>query len=291
MRREPLAGVTLQLLRNDDVDEEGSYVDTGGRTTTAADGRWCVRARRRAAVAVLSRHGAADVSRRARRPRRREGRPAGADAVAWRAVTDGILLVDKPAGKTSHDSRAPRAAGSGAQGRPRGHAGPVRDRAAARPRRPRARVQRFLMALPKSTSRSRGWARSRPPATRRARSRHRAHAGRPAGAATGAHRPAPADLQRRPRDGPGLRARARAARTSRSPSARSPSTVRPAVARGDRAGVRIDCSSGTYVRRLWPTSGTRTARSCGGRRSGRSPWRTPIRPRVAARADAALFPA
>jgi hypothetical protein len=40
VRREPLAGVDLRLLRNDDPNEEGSYVDTGVATTTAADGRW-----------------------------------------------------------------------------------------------------------------------------------------------------------------------------------------------------------------------------------------------------------
>ena len=52
---------------------------------------------------------------------------------------DGVVLVDKPAGITSHDvvARVRRQARPRRQGRPRGHAGPVRDRAAARARRPR----------------------------------------------------------------------------------------------------------------------------------------------------------
>lgn len=40
VRREPLPGVALNLLRNDDIDEQGSYVETGVATRTAADGRW-----------------------------------------------------------------------------------------------------------------------------------------------------------------------------------------------------------------------------------------------------------
>jgi hypothetical protein len=40
VRREPLPGVALGLLRNDDPNEEGPYVDTALATTTAADGRW-----------------------------------------------------------------------------------------------------------------------------------------------------------------------------------------------------------------------------------------------------------
>jgi hypothetical protein len=40
VRREPLPGVALKLLRDDDINEEGSYLDTGVATTTAADGRW-----------------------------------------------------------------------------------------------------------------------------------------------------------------------------------------------------------------------------------------------------------
>ncbi len=40
VRREPLAGVALKLLRNDDINEEGSYRDTGATATTAPDGRW-----------------------------------------------------------------------------------------------------------------------------------------------------------------------------------------------------------------------------------------------------------
>ena len=37
---------------------------------------------------------------------------------------------------------------------------------------------------------------------------------------------------------------------------------------GDRAGLRVECSSGTYVRTSSPTSATPTARSCGARAIG-----------------------
>ena len=54
---------------------------------------------------------------------------------------DGVLLIDKPAGETSHDVvaavRRELGGQAGPEGRPRRHARPVRDRPAARPRRPR----------------------------------------------------------------------------------------------------------------------------------------------------------
>ena len=55
---------------------------------------------------------------------------------------DGVLLVDKPAGVTSHDvvARVRRRLRKRREGRPRRHAGPVRDRPAARARRPRRRA-------------------------------------------------------------------------------------------------------------------------------------------------------
>ena len=73
------------------------------------------------------------------------------DRPSTRRGTDGVLLVDKPAGVTSHDVVADERRGLRPrdEGRPRRHARPVRDRAAARAVGRATRVQRFLMALPK----------------------------------------------------------------------------------------------------------------------------------------------
>ena len=63
---------------------------------------------------------------------------------------DGVLLIDKPAGITSHDvvARVRRALGGRAHG-PCGHARPVRDGPVAGARRARDEVAGPLMALPK----------------------------------------------------------------------------------------------------------------------------------------------
>ena len=71
---------------------------------------------------------------------------------AWPAT--GVLLIDKPAGKTSHDvvagvRRACRGRGRG-EGRPRRHARPVRHRAAPRAGRPGHARPALLMDLPKT---------------------------------------------------------------------------------------------------------------------------------------------
>ena len=71
---------------------------------------------------------------------RRAGRvPAPGDrGAAVATAADGVLLVAKPAGVTSHDvvARCGAASLPASEGRPRRHAGPVRDRAAARAGRP-----------------------------------------------------------------------------------------------------------------------------------------------------------
>ena len=73
---------------------------------------------------------------------------------ATRAAPDGraSCSTPKPAGVTSHDVVAGCAASlpRGDEGRPRGHARPVRHRAAARAGGRATRAQRFLMALPKT---------------------------------------------------------------------------------------------------------------------------------------------
>ena len=164
---------------------------------------------------------------------------------------DGVILVDKPAGKTSHDVVAAVRRSLGV--RRVGHAGTLDPFATGlllvlvgRA----TRAQRFLHGrCPRPTSPSRAWARSRPPATPRARSP------RPAGSPTrdvaAAHRPhppAPAGLQRGqgrgrarlPPRAPGRGGRAARAR-GRRPPLRAPGAT-------DR--FEIECSSGTYVRSL-----------------------------------------
>ena len=102
-----------------------------------------------------------EVPRRAGRvpPRRdrRAARPADCGATVsphgCAGLPSGVLLVAKPAGITSHDvvERVRRgAARARAEGRPRGHARPVRDRPAAVLVGRATRVQRFFMALPKT---------------------------------------------------------------------------------------------------------------------------------------------
>ena len=77
-----------------------------------------------------------EVDRRTGRDAPAPARPQAINSLG--PVSDGVLLIDKPAGKTSHDIVA--AVRREHRGRRVGHAGtldPVRDRAAARPRRPR----------------------------------------------------------------------------------------------------------------------------------------------------------
>ena len=154
---------------------------------------------------------------------------------------------------------------------PRRHARPVRDRAAARARRPRdARRSASSWRCRRPTRPSPGWGGPRRRATPRARSRRARMPPEPLVLPDGAAAPAPARLLRR--EGR-RRARVRGARgagsRSSSPSARSRSAASRQLWRdGDRAGFAIECSSGTYVRSLSPTSATRTATSCGARAIG-----------------------
>ena len=170
---------------------------------------------------------------------------------------DGVLLVDKPAGKTSHDVVARGRAASSARGR--------RSATPARSTRSRpgccsscvgraTRVQRFLMALPKTyetVARLRRGLDDRRPA--RARSPRPARVPPdPLALPTGTLAPAPAGLQR----GQGrrrARLRAGAARGGgRAARARGRRSTRfeQLWREGDRAAFAIDCSSGTYVRSL-----------------------------------------
>ena len=165
------------------------------------------------------------------------------------------------------------AAAGRAQGRPRGHAGPVRHRTAARPRRPRA----ARAALPHGAAQAVRHRRAagRDLDHRRPRGRDHAHRAHPAarrGAAHRAHRPAPADLLGRPRAGPqGLRARARRRGSSRCPSARSTSTASSSSGAGRTApSSSSSARPGPTCARSSPSWATATARSCGARASGPS---------------------
>ena len=167
---------------------------------------------------------------------------------------DGVILVDKPAGQTSHDVVARGAPRRSACAR-RGHAGTLDPFATGLLLVLVGRATR-IAALPDGAAEDLRDGRAarrgrRRPATPRARSRE---TGRvppdPLRAADGRRPPAPARLQRGA-DRRRARLRARAARRgrSRSPSARC--TVHRFEQRwreGDRAGFAIDCSSGTYVR-------------------------------------------
>ena len=174
-------------------------------------------------------------------------------------MPDGVILVDKPAGITSHDvvARAPRHAGPSGQGRPRRHARPVRDRAAARAGRPRdARA-----ALPDGAAEALrdGRAAGLDVDDRRPRRRDRARAGcRPSRS-----RCRPASLRQRPPaysavkvGGRRAYALARAGETVELPEREVTVTrFEPLWRDGDRAAFAIDCSSGTYVRSLVPDLG------------------------------------
>ena len=167
---------------------------------------------------------------------------------------DGLVLVDKPAGKTSHDvTLAVRRGARRAPRRPRRHAGPVRHRAAARARRPRAAGA----ALPDGAAQA---------------LRHRRAPGRavddrrPARARSSQTGRIPPDAARLP-TGPSASARrstrrcASRARRPTSARARGEDFEMPerevTVYRfeelwrdGDRAASVIECSAGTYVRSL-----------------------------------------
>ena len=94
-------------------------------------------ARARRADRVPARGDRRAAARLLRRARRRHARLSAAQPTAPARPMDGVLLIDKPAGMTSHDVvAAVRRSLGGRADRPRRHARPVRDRPAARARRP-----------------------------------------------------------------------------------------------------------------------------------------------------------
>ena len=167
---------------------------------------------------------------------------------------DGVILFDKPAGITSHDVVASvrRRLGRGRQGRPRGHARPVRDRAAARA----GRARDARAALPDGAAQALRDRRAAGLDLDDRRPRRRARPGRDARravrAADRAHPPAPAGVLRGQGRRPArLRAGARRRGGRAAPSARWRSTRFELTGReDDRATFAIECSSGTYVRSL-----------------------------------------
>ena len=201
-----------------------------------------------------------------------------------------MLLIDKPAGITSHDvvARVRRALG-GAQGGPRGHARPVRDRAAARAGGARHQAQQQLMAAAQELRDDRPARRaSRAPATPRGRSPQR-RAARPTAAAADRRDPPASAAILGGEDRRRARLQAGAARGAVR-AARADVTVYrfeqlwredPVPGELARAAFAIECSAGTYVRSLIADSGTPTARSCDAPRSvrSRSPRRCPPPPR------------
>ncbi len=221
--------------------------------------------------------GADRVPARARSPRSCTHPPtathAAPHAVAWSGAApeagrardgmDGILLIDKPAGMTSHDVvAAVRRALGGREDRARGHARPVRDRASDRAGRPRdegaAHADGAAQALRDGRA---ARAPSRAPATPRGRSPTPAACPPdPPPLPTRRGAPAPAGLLGgEDRGRARLQARAPRRAASRCPSGSSPSTAssssgatrrRPSTPGLQRAGFQIECGSGTYVRSL-----------------------------------------
>ena len=179
---------------------------------------------------------------------------AAARRAALTSTDDGVLLVDKPAGVTSHDVVAAerRQLGARREGRPRRHARPVRDRAAAGADRPRDARAALPDGAAEALRDGRAAGLDVDHRRRRGRDRARAHAGR---AARAADRAGSASARRRtPRCGSAAGAptrwRARARRSS-CPSARSTCTRFELLWRdGERAAFAIECGSGTYVRSL-----------------------------------------
>ena len=209
-----------------------------------------------------------------RSPRSSPRRPADPTGISSGSV-DGVLLIDKPAGKTSHDIVAAVRRGarrSSASGTParwtRSRPGCCSSSSAGA-----TRIQRFLMALPKTLRDDR--AAGRDSTTGDPEGEITVPAAMPPDPLRPADRrllPAAARLLARSRSTASAPTRARgAARTSRSPSARS--RARASSSSGARATARRSRSSarrGPTCARSSPTSATPTARSCGARRSARS---------------------
>ena len=189
----------------------------------------------------------------------RSGRSSSSPSVARhdrRARPPGVLLVDKPAGMTSHDVVAAASAASAVKGRPCRHARPVRHRAADRAPRAQAPDPALFLPLPK---------------TYRATARLGWHSttGDPDGelTETGAvperlELPTGRIRQRVPMtsavkvEGERLYRSAPPWREHRDARARGRGLPRRAPAtRGDSAEFEIQCSTGTYVRTLIETLG------------------------------------
>ena len=216
-------------------------------------------------------------SRRARRVPARAARRA---ALGSSEPADGVLLVDKPAGVTSHDvvaaerRRLPR----GDEGRARRHARPVRDRAAARA----GRARDARAALPDGAAQALRDGRAAglhvDDRRRRGRDRARPHAGR---AARAADRAASASARRRtPRCASAASARTRwRARgeavevPEREVEVHALRAAAGATASGRRS--RSSAARAPTCARWSPTSATRTASSCGAPASARSTSPTP----------------
>ena len=213
-----------------------------------------------------------------------------------RRPMDGLVLADKPAGKTSHDLVALVRRGLGE--RRAGHAGTLDPFATGLllvlVGRGHARIQRFVMALPKTYE---AVARFGAVSTTGDPEGEITPTGvRPAGAAPAAHRaaaPAPARLQRRPRRRPArLRARARRG-GGRAPRARG--RRRTASSSSGARATAPACSSsarrGPTSAPSSPTSATPTAEEL--RRTAIGPFgcRTPTRDRVLAARRGAGLPA
>ena len=207
--------------------------------------------------------------RRAAHPRRaREPRPA-TEAFSVLALHDGLVVVDKPAAHTSHDVVARHAqALRPAPGRPRGHARSRRHRRAARRARPGDPLMRYLQ--------DDGEVVPRPGRVRR-RDRHARRVGRGARTGGDAARARAGRGARRARSSATSsrsrrwcrRSRSRAASSTSSPGRGRRSTGRPGTCAIDalvvedfvagaypEATIRVDCSSGTYVRTLAADLGT-----------------------------------
>ena len=208
---------------------------------------------------------------------------------------DGILLIDKPAGMTSHDvvaRGAPRAA-RGAHG-PRGHAGPVRHRAAAAcsSAGPRNRSETLMALRKRYETVAQLGATSSTGDTEGEITADRAASARSPPLPTGEMRQRPPVYSAVKIGGERAYRRARRGESVEMPERivtvhrfaqqwRAPDEERPGL---QRAGFEIECGSGTYVRSLIADLGDAYClKSCGARRSGRSRSPTPSRRRRAAR--------
>ena len=214
------------------------------------------------AVAAAARRRRPPAGRRLLQRRQSRGGDRMAQFRTRKAPLDGVLLIDKPEGLTSHDvvARVRRALRPARQeGRPRRHARPVRHRPARGARRPRdASSRRFFVDLPKEyeCTMQFGVRSDTGDLTGELgdRGRRPADASRPSCRASSARSCSRChDLRRQGRTASGSTRRRTAARSSRRPSRRSrstPSTSSTSTSDAQTMRCRIACSKGTYVRQL-----------------------------------------